>query len=285
MADNLRHAQYDEAGVGIDDPQAKFRALGQAPDNTVRYPNGVMARVANVTFQSAVPVLIAPNGTVATNGTITLGTALSIIYNGGLWVYLPAGAVVGGLAGYYWTVMSSTTVGQVTTEYRAADATFVPTLGTSTTVAVGSNAGYTQTTGAAILLATVKLLANSIGAYGSVRSTFQVENNNSAGTKSYVMSFRGTGGGPVSVIGAATTSTTTMTQHRVANRGRVDRQVGTVSFTSPFGASSNPIFNYTVDTAQDSFEDVSGNLAVATDWIILQMITVETLPYGGAYGG
>lgn len=244
-----------------------------------------MAGVANVTFQSAVPVLIAPNGTVATNGTITLGTALSIIYNGGLWVYLPAGAVVGGLAGHYWTVMSSTTVGQVTTEYRAADATFVPTLGTSTTAAIGSNAGYTQTTGAAILLATVKLLANSIGAYGSVRATFQVENNNSAGTKSYVMSFRGTGGGPAAVSGSATTSTTTMTQHRVANRGRVDRQVSTVSFSSPFGASSNPVSPLTLDTAQDSFEEFSGNLAVATDWIILQMITVETLPYGGAYGG
>lgn len=283
MPDNLRHAQYDEAGVGIDDPTATFKPVAQAPTGIPKYPNRVSAGVGYITFQSGVPALIAPNGTVATNGTITLGTALSTTYSGGIWTYLPAGAVVGGLAGFYWTVMSSTTVGQVTTEYRAADALFAPTLGTSVTPAVGSNAAYTQTTGAAILLLTAKILGNSLGAYGSLRATYHVENNNSAGTKSFTMNVRGTGGGAISIIGSATTSTSTTTQHRVHNRGRIDRQVSSVSFSSTFGASSNPVFMYTLDTSQDTFAEFTGNLAVATDWIILQSVTVEVLSFEGSY--
>lgn len=56
---------------------------------------------------------VAPSGTVAADGALTLGTALPATFGGGLWLYLPAGAIVGGSAGWYWADMSSTTVGVV----------------------------------------------------------------------------------------------------------------------------------------------------------------------------
>lgn len=56
---------------------------------------------------------VAPSGTVAADGAITLGTALPATFSGGLWLYLPAGAIVSGAAAWYWADMSSTTVGVV----------------------------------------------------------------------------------------------------------------------------------------------------------------------------
>lgn len=56
---------------------------------------------------------VAPSGTVAVDGAITLGTALPATFSGGLWLYLPAGAIVSGAAAWYWADMSSTTVGVV----------------------------------------------------------------------------------------------------------------------------------------------------------------------------
>ena len=73
---------------------------------------GVLAKSTFVVARSAIPVILAPNGTIATNGTVTLGTALPLVY-ASAWVRFPAGAVVGGLAGLYFVKFSSTTVGQV----------------------------------------------------------------------------------------------------------------------------------------------------------------------------
>lgn len=55
---------------------------------------------------------VAPSGTVAADGTITLGTALPAAF-AQIALYLPAGAIVGGSAGFYAVEMSSTTVGIV----------------------------------------------------------------------------------------------------------------------------------------------------------------------------
>lgn len=55
---------------------------------------------------------VAPSGTVAADGTITLGTALPAAFVQ-IALYLPAGAIAGGSAGFYAVEMSSTTVGVV----------------------------------------------------------------------------------------------------------------------------------------------------------------------------
>lgn len=56
---------------------------------------------------------VAPSGTVAADGTVTLGTALPAVLSSGVWLYFPAGAFSTAPAGWYWATMSSTTVGTV----------------------------------------------------------------------------------------------------------------------------------------------------------------------------
>lgn len=73
---------------------------------------------SGVTPVTAVPSgsgirFIAPSGTVAADGTITLGTALPAVFSSGVYLWLPAGAISGGTAGWYWAVMSSSTVGVI----------------------------------------------------------------------------------------------------------------------------------------------------------------------------
>lgn len=55
---------------------------------------------------------VAPSGTIAADGTVTLGTALPAVFDDGLWLYFPAEAFASPAAGSLrWVVMSSTTVG------------------------------------------------------------------------------------------------------------------------------------------------------------------------------
>lgn len=119
--------------------------------------------------KSAVPVILAPNGTVATDGTITLSTALPTTYYGGALVRLPAGAVSGGLAGLYWVVFSSTTVGAVKNVFVDPATAFIPYIPTGTLVNVtGSNAGYTQTTATTTLI-NIAIMGGLLGPVGGFR--------------------------------------------------------------------------------------------------------------------
>lgn len=111
--------------------------------------------------------IIAPSGTVAADGTITLGTALQATYSAGVELYLPAGAISGGSAGWYRAVMSSTTVGQISG-------------------AVGSGSAYTGVTSEitarestiswSVLASGRQVLCRAVGLC-----------NNTAGTKTYRM--------------------------------------------------------------------------------------------------
>lgn len=68
----------------------------------------------NKLIASAIPFIIAPTGSMANNGAITLGTALPNTY-ANAYVYLPANAIAAGsIAGWYFTQFSSSTVGTVT---------------------------------------------------------------------------------------------------------------------------------------------------------------------------
>lgn len=73
----------------------------------------VQSSVVTATPSGSGVRFVAPSGTVAADGTITLGTALPAVLPGGAWMYLPAGAFSVAPAGWYWVVMSSATVGTV----------------------------------------------------------------------------------------------------------------------------------------------------------------------------
>lgn len=227
----------------------------------------------HILAQSAVPVILAPNGTVATNGTITLGTALPTIYSGGAWVRLPAGAVVGGLAGLYWTVFSSTTVGAVKTLFVDPATAFTPYVPTVALVAAtGSNAAYTQTTAADITLANVTVPGGVMGLSGGLRRETVHSWNNSAGLKSATEKFS------AETVGAIS-GTTTVSGHSFAttrNRGLSNLQVSPMA--SAIGASSSAAHFTTVNTDINQSLIFTGQLAVATDFLVLEYITVEVHP-------
>lgn len=231
-----------------------------------------LSKAPTTIAKSAIPVILAPNGTVAVNGTVTLGTALPLTYVNA-WVRLPADAVVGGLAGLYYVVFSSTTVGQVYTNFANAATAFTPYIPTSTLVAaVGSNAAYTQATGADVTLANVTVPANALGTTGEFTLSLFASNNGTAGAKNISGKF----GGSVFLSGAVTTSLALETSKTVKNRSNVAVQlvhgnhiVGAVSTVAPTLLAIN--------TADAVAVAITGQIAVATDYIILEAFKAEVL--------
>lgn len=241
-------------------------------------PGGATVAIAYVIAQTAVPVILAPNGTVATNGTITLGTALPTIY-AKAWVYLPAGAVVAGLAGLYYATFSSTTVGVITTTYTSTASAFTPYIPTGTAVATGSNAAYTQTTAADITLANITVPGGMMGANGALRIWMQDARNGTANSK-ISKSILGGGINSIQFLSSASASTVSVGDvHVLRNRGVANAQtVFTPGWAGGGGTSSAVGAYYAIDTSTDKALTFTGQLAVATDYIVLEGFTVEVLP-------
>ncbi len=220
--------------------------------------------------KSAIPAILVPNGTVATNGTITLGTALPVIYTSA-WVRLPAGAVVGGLAGLYYVVFSSTTVGQVYTAFVDPALEFVPTIPTTLVAAVGSNAAYTQATATDINLATVRIVGQTLGENGTLAFNALTSNNNSGGIKTASVKFGATTVATVDL----TTTLTNETAKRVTNRGVGNKQL--VHNVSTGGTSTTAITQSSIDTFSDVLLTFTGKIATATDYLVLENYEVRLL--------
>jgi hypothetical protein len=244
-------------------------------NNIAKPPLGFFNKPPYILAQSGVPVGIAPNGTVATNGQITLGTALPRIYSNGIWFYLPAGAVSGGAAGLYWCVMTSATVGQVYTKFADTSQGFVPYIPTGTLVnAIGSNAAYTQTISTGITLINASVPGNSMGANGSLRATHQFSCANNANGKSAQLQF-GSGAilynaGIGSAAGAQTLST-------IRNCGVTNLQVANYNSLTGLGTST-VIGYYGIDTTIAQSIIVLANISTATDYIICEAGSIEVLP-------
>jgi hypothetical protein len=227
--------------------------------------------------QSGVPVGIAPNGTVATNGAITLVTALPRIYSSGIWVYLPAGSVSGGAAGLYWCVMSSVTVGQVYTNFADTSQGFVPYIPTGTLVnAVGSNAAYTQITNTDIVIIAVTVPANSLGLSGRYRDQVFYEFPNNANGKIYKAQF----GGYQFKVNNTTGVTSASIVGGFANKGVAGSQSSQTPPYSTNGLGTSTTFgaDLSADTTINNFVTYTANLAVASDYIIIEYLLSEVLP-------
>jgi hypothetical protein len=226
--------------------------------------------------QSGVPAGLAPNGTVATNGQITLGTALPRVYSSGIWLYLPAGAVVGGLSGLYWCVMSSTTVGQVYTKFADTSLGFVPYTPTGTLVnAVGSNASYTQATGATITLASFILSGGLLGSNGQLFHNVLFTYNTAAGTKLFVS---WVGSNQLSGSSRTTAGGVDSFTSRMRNNG--SQAVNTMFAISESSANSAPgaLSQTVVDTSVNQTILMTANIDTATNYLILESFSTQVLP-------
>jgi len=224
-------------------------------------------------ISTGLPVIIPSSGTVATNGTITLTTALPTIYSDSF-IYLPAGAVVGGAAGLYYAEFSSTTVGQVYTNPRSAvSVDFVPDADAAdlhTTLAVGSNSAYTQTTAADLAVTRESIPGGLMGTTGQVLIKCLISTPTNANNKTPKILF-GSTAIHTSVI---TTSLTNNIDKELTNRGVTNKQVGNPLASSGHGASASAAVYATEETKVDVPLKFTGQLAVATDYMVFEYINV-----------
>lgn len=220
-----------------------------------------------VELVGSIPVIIPTSSTVATNGNITV-TALPTTYSMGAWVYLPAGAVVGGSAGFYWVVFSSTTAGSVKTNYiNPATTEFLPYIPTGTiTTAVGSNSAYTTPTGVDIALVNITLPANSVSP-GSLLKTFtRVTCNNDANDKIIKHLL-----GSTSVTSQTFTTSTGGTLY-----GSIFARSNAKQVLGGFGDSAVAATTYgTVDTTAASKIVITGQLEAATSYLVLEGLALS----------
>lgn len=221
----------------------------------------------NVNVNVGVP----SSGTIATNGTVTLTTALNTTYSNGVWLWFPAGAVSGGSAGLYWTVMSSTTVGQVYTNYVDPAATvFTPYVPTSIIAATGSNAAYTQTTASALRIINIVIKAGTLKSNSRLTVYPTIAQRNSAATKAFVYALNG-------ATIASVSNTTVVSDLRpivVTNVGALNRQV-TSSFIG-FATSGTALPLYTtIDTSVDTALTITVNMSAATEFAIFNLLYAE----------
>ena len=250
-----------------------YIAAGQATPSTnpVGGAGAGVPPVPRVMAQSGIPCILGPNGTIATNGTITFGTALPLIYPRA-WVYFPAGAVVGGLVGWYYVIMSSTTVGVVYTAYQATmTLPFAMLPAAQMTVAVGSNSAYTQST-SSVTMASVSVPSNTMGENGELSFDGLFSYNNSAGAKVAGCSF---GGSTVLTVSGTTTLSVNITKS-VQNRA-TNQQVIRVSVDAGTSSSVAPTL-LAIDTTADVTAAFTGSIAVATDYLVLENFNISVAP-------
>jgi hypothetical protein len=220
----------------------------------------------------AVPVGIAQSGTVAVAGTITFTNALPTTY-AGIWLYFPSTAMNPATAGFYYCTNISGNQYQVTTAYEAAPFSKVPYVPAGYSNAVGSNSAYTGVVTEQVL-ATFTVPGGSIGASGAIRGDVLWANNNSAGTKTPKVTFGG------SIVTYTTTVALRMAP-LIRNAGVVSSQIiqsPTSSGSGVHGTFTAVAGRLAINTALDQNITLTGQLATATDYLILDAATFEILP-------
>jgi len=224
--------------------------------------------------QSGIPVGIAPNGTIATNGTVTLGTALPVIYPN-IWLRFPASAVVSGAAGLYYATCSSTTVCAVTTTFvDPSTAAFTPYIPASTSAATGSNSTYAQTTGSQITLLNMIIPAGALGNNGSFRKTTLFAATNNANAKVVAFQF-----GATQVTGSQITSAATFrAQWEAHNAGVATKQLYPPGLNVPFGPATTAAAIASNDTGVAVTVLTQCQLATATDYCLVLTDMNEVFP-------
>jgi hypothetical protein len=132
--------------------------IGPAPDYFRYASNGVI--LSSLSGELSIPTKAvgqAPPGTIASNGTVTFSTALDRIWSEGIFLQYASSAFSTLNAGFYYTVMSSTTVGQV-----------FETQGGS--LVVGSNVAYLLGSGPQTM-ASIIIPANTLKNRGRLEAT------------------------------------------------------------------------------------------------------------------
>lgn len=235
--------------------------------------------VNGIYSQSGVPMVAPPSGSVGDNGALTLDTALPANMSGAkCFMYFGEGVLyAGSLAGMYYTVMSSTTVGVVYADRYVSGTPVIPAAPTPI-VATGPGA-YTQPASTEITFVTVTLKGGTVGDSGRVYVESLNDHNNSAATKTHRAKLKSSWFYSNSV----TTSLSARLRGLLQNRGVPDKQIGMTSATggaiNETAALSTSTEQRAVDTSVD--QDITLSFVTASDSIgygILQAYSIEVRP-------
>lgn len=258
MADNLRHAQYANDGVQIDDPQLTL-------------PPGTGYGIPQVLAQSGIAFVLPSSGSVAANGNLSGLTAFNTSY-GWCYCYFPAGAVfAGSVAGWYLTNLTGATVGTIYNNTYTSGQPRIPAIPTPI-VAAGPGA-YTQTTAIDIPGPSAIVPAGAMGANGALYWERATNNNNTAGTKSYATFF-----GALSISAASqTTNPYAGAIGTIKNRGSASAQHALNSQNGDAGSAGGMKY-LTIDTTQPQVISHTLKLAVATDYCVIETFAFYLRP-------
>ena len=225
------------------------------------------ANSPRILYQMGVPTVLLSSATnITATGAITGLTALPYVPSDVVFVY--CFAQTGLLEGLYYARFSSTTACQL---YTDVDGTITPT-----GITAGAYVG--GTTEAILTLLTIP--GGSMGANGMIRAQSSWGCSNSANTKTARTRLDGTLFGQQSQTTAASFSM----MNGIKNRGNPAIQFqassGSGGPANALGSNSSSSSNNaqtTIDTAVDTTLTFRGQLAVATDFMILETCTIEIL--------
>ena len=225
------------------------------------------ANSPRILYQMGVPTVLLSSATnITATGAITGLTALPYVPSGVVFVY--CFAQTGLLEGLYYARFSSTTACQL---YTDVDGTITPT---------GITAGaYVGGTTEAILTSII-IPGGSMGANGMIRAQSSWGCSNSANTKTARTRLDGTLFGQTSV----TTVASFGMMNGIKNRGNpaIQFQAGSGSGSSSTALGGNPTSSSNnaqtaINTSVDTTLTFRGQLAVATDFLVLETCTIEIL--------
>lgn len=221
----------------------------------------------------AIPFVVGtPTGSMANNGAITLGTALPATY-ASCYLNLPANAIqAGSAAGWYFAQMSSTTVGTV---FNNTYTTGLPTIPVSPTAFVSTGPGAFTGVVTAVTGPQITIPAGALGPNGALRTTTLWSALNNANAKTVIASL----GGIQILNGGIASAGAAQVLSMLYNRGSAAINIAMPpANTTGLGTAGASLSQLAINTALAQTLAISGQLAVATDFLVLEAFMLEVSP-------
>ena len=227
----------------------------------------------------AVPFVLPPTGTVGNNGALTLGGTGIISYAGAAgfatkcFMYFALGQLyTSSPPNWYYTEMSSATVGVVYSNVFSAQRFGSPTLPTPTPLVSTGPGAYTGVT-TTVVFPSSTIPGKLLGVNGQIRCAFTVDVKNTAGSKTI-----GAQLGGISTFFSAIASSQAYgfvtTTRNVASRSK---QVTLYGGYGDIGSAGQNTYTTSVDTTTDKDFALSAVMAVATDYVVVTGYTLEII--------
>lgn len=214
---------------------------------------------------NGIPMIIPSSGSIGNNGALSGITALPTQF-ASCYMYFPANAIsAGSAAGFYYVVMSSTSAGTI---YNNTYTSGTPTIPASPNAFITAGPGaYTQTTAADITMLSASIPGGLLGTDGTIGVKVDISHPENTNDKICKLTY---GGATVTSVPMATaTVETQLWSVHITGRGAVNKQYTHPTNASRDGTYASSVNEISVNSAAAQTMAFTGQLAVATDYIIL----------------